>query len=86
MKPPTFSKAEDPPGSWSLDQGHRGKVLYLCAALLRGEQSQLHSSATARRSFNVVGSFQVQAARACSNLGWFQASLQEPPHPHGFNG
>jgi hypothetical protein len=31
MKPPTFSKAED------LDQGHRGKVLCLCDALLRGE-------------------------------------------------
>jgi hypothetical protein len=67
MKPPTFSKAEDP---WKLKlgQGHRGKVLCLCAALLRGEQSQLRSSAIARRSFNVVGSFQVNAERPCCNL------------------
>jgi hypothetical protein len=69
MKPLTFSKAEDPLEAESLGQGHRGEVLCLCAALLRGEQSQLRSSAAARRSFNVVGSFQVNVVRACCNLG-----------------
>jgi hypothetical protein len=51
--------------------------------LLRGEQSQLHRSGTARRSFNVVGSFEVDATRRAVTWDDFKQAFKSHHIPKG---